>query len=131
MERSEAAQTREQDEHLSPFERFVEATYHVVSRAPFFLVCLAIIVAWLVSLPAWHDLKAWQTAIHTVSSVLSLLLLVLLENSSRRGEEAAQEKLNVLAEALSDLMASQARKDPELEPAIDRLRDAVGLEERH
>jgi hypothetical protein len=32
---------------------------------------------------------------------------------------------------LSDLMASQAHKDPELEPAIDRLRDAVGLEERH
>ena len=60
--------------------------------------------------------------------MLSLLLLVLLENSSRRGEEAAQEKLNVLAEALSDLMASQARKDPELEPAIERLRDAVGLE---
>ena len=131
MERSEAAQTREQDDGLSPFERFVEATYHVVSRAPFFFVCLAIIVVWLVSVPVWHDLKSWQTAIHTVSSVLSLLLLVLLENSSRRGEEAAQEKLNVLAEALSDLMASQARKDPELEPAVERLRTAVGLEERH
>jgi hypothetical protein len=56
---------------------------------------------------------------------------VLLENSSRRGEEAAQEKLNVLAEALSDLMESQARKDPELQPAVERLRTAVGLEERH
>jgi low affinity Fe/Cu permease len=131
MERSEAAATREQHDERSAFERFVEATTHVVSRAPFFGVCLAIVVAWLVSVPLWHDLKSWQVAIHTVSSVLSLLLLVLLENSSRRGEEAAQEKLNVLAEALSDLMASQARSDPELQPAIDRLRDAVGLEERH
>jgi len=131
MERSEAAATREHEDERGVFERFVEATYHVVSRAPFFGVCLAIVVVWLVSVPLWHDLKSWQVAIHTVSSVLSLLLLVLLENSSRRGEEAAQEKLNVLAEALSDLMASQARNDPELESAVDRLRDAVGLEERH
>jgi low affinity Fe/Cu permease len=131
MERSEAAATREHDDERSWFERFVEAIYQVVSRAPFFGAVLAIILVWLISVPMWHDLKAWQTAIHTVGTVLSLLLLVLLENSSRRGEEAAQEKLNVLAEALSDLMASQARNDPELEPAVERLRDAVGLEERH
>ena len=131
MERSDAAATREHDDERGWFERFVEATYHVVSRAPFFGVVLAIILVWLVSVPFWHDLKSWQAAIHTVGTVLSLLLLVLLENSSRRSEEAAQEKLNVLAEALSDLMASQARNDPELEPAVDRLRDAVGLEERH
>ena len=131
MERSEAAHTREDVQQRSPFERFVEATYHIVSSAPFFGVCLAIVLVWLVSLPAWTDLKSWQAALHTVTSVLSLLLLVLLENSSRRGEEAAQEKLNVLAEALSDLMESQARKDPELQPAVERLRTAVGLEERH
>ena len=35
------------------------------------------------------------------------------------------------AEALSDLMESQARQDPELEDAVRRLREAVGLEERH
>jgi low affinity Fe/Cu permease len=131
MERSEAAATRERDDERGAFERFVEAIYHVVSRAPFFGVVLAIVLVWLLSVPFWHDLKSWQSAIHTVGTVLSLLLLVLLENSSRRSEEAAQEKLNVLAEALSDLMESQARQDPGLEPAVGRLRTAVGLEERH
>ena len=77
------------------------------------------------------DLKTWMAVIHTVSSVLSLLLLVLLENAGRRAEEAAQEKLNVLAEALSDLMASRAQDDPGLDDAVQRLRDAVGLEARH
>lgn len=113
------------------FERFVERIYAHVSRAPFFFVCLGIVAVWLVSVPLWVDLKSWQVAIHTVSSVLSLLLLVLLENSGRRSEEAAQEKLNVIAEALSALMASQARHDPDLDDAITRLRQAVGLEERH
>lgn len=72
-----------------------------------------------------------MAVIHTVSSVLSLLLLVLLENSGRRAEEAAQEKLNVLAEALSDLMESRAQDDAGLQKSVARLRDAVGLEERH
>ena len=60
-----------------------------------------------------------------------MLLLVLLENSGRRAEEAAQEKLNVLAEALAELMESHARTDKELEGATDKLREAIGLQERH
>ncbi len=102
-----------------------------MSQAPFFLVCLAIVVLWAASLPLWPDLKQWQVAIHTVTSVLSLLLLVLLENSGRRAEEAAQEKLNVIAEGLAELMESQSRDDDELAGATTKLREAIGLEERH
>jgi low affinity Fe/Cu permease len=115
----------------SRFDHFVEATYQQVSRPPFFLVCVAIVVGWLVSLPLWADAKAWQVAIHTVASVLTLLLVALLENAGRRSAEAAQEKLNVIAEALAALMVSRAVEDHTLEEAVSRLRDAVGLEERH
>lgn len=131
MQRNEAAESRKKSDGRSPFEVFVEATYQQVSRAPFFFVCLFIVVAWFASVPLWVDLKAWQVAIHTVASVLSLLLLVLLENASRRSGEAAQEKMNVIAEALAALMASQARTDPELDDAVRKLREAVGLEDRH
>ena len=130
-QRSDAAESRGKQDGRTAFERFVEATYERVSRAPFFFVCLAIVVVWFVSIPLWSDLKSWQYAIHTVSSVLSLLLLVLLENASRRAEEASQEKLNVIAEALSDLMVSGGRDDPDLAEAARKLRAAVGLEERH
>ena len=130
MKRS-AAQDREQDDGRSWFEKLVEHAQQLVSRAPFFLICVGIITAWAVSFPLFTEVKTWMGVIHTVSSVLSLLLLVLLENSGRRAEEAAQEKLNVLAEGLSDLMESRARDDPRLGAAVQRLRDAVGLEERH
>ena len=131
MERSEAAESRKKADGRSSFEVFVEACYQVASRAPFFFVCLFIVVAWFVSVPWWVDLKAWQVAIHTVASVLTILLLALLQNAGRRSEEAAQEKMNVLAEALAALMVSQARQDPELDDAVRKLRDAVGLEDRH
>lgn len=115
----------------SPFERFVEAAQRFVTRPSFFFGCLAVLLVWLFSVPLWADLKAWQTALHTLTSVVSLLLLALLENASRRAEQASQEKLNVIAEALAALMASRAAEDHDLEEAVTSLRDAVGLEQRH
>lgn len=131
MNRTEAAEDRPKTDGRGAFEKFVEAVNQIVSRAPFFLVCVGIVVAWFLSYPLWPSSKSWQVAIHTVASVLSLLLLVLLENAGRRAQEAAQEKLNVIAEALSDLMSSRADQDPELTGSVRRLREAVGLEERH
>ncbi|MEV6431667.1 low affinity iron permease family protein [Nocardia sp. NPDC051463] len=129
--RSEAARSRGVGDHRSPFDRFVEHAELRVSQAPFFFVCVGIVVAWLISLPWWTDLKTWQVAIHTVASVFTLLLVVLLENAGRRASEASQEKLNVIAEALAALLASSAFNDSELRTAAERLREAVGLEERH
>ena len=56
---------------------------------------------------------------------------MLLENAGRRVEETAQEKLNVIAEGLAALMKSHGVDDPELRQATEKLRQAVGLEERH
>lgn len=131
MDRTDAAEDRKKDDGRDPFERFVESTNQLVSRGPFFMVIMVALVLWAVSYPLWSSTTKWELALHTGSAILSLLLLVLLENAGRRSQEAIQEKLNVLAEGLSDLMESQARQDPELEDAVRRLREAVGLEERH
>ncbi len=131
MERSEAAESREKKDGLDPFEKFVEVSTNTISRAPFFAVVVAIVVIWAASFPLWKSTTKWELAIHTFGGVLSLLLLVLLENAGRRHNEAMQEKLNVLAEALAALMDSRAADDPDLREAADNLREAVGLEERH
>ncbi|CUR59368.1 conserved hypothetical protein [metagenome] len=131
MTRNDAERTRERDEHRTWFEKTAEATHRWVSGAPFFFLCVAIVVLWAASAPLFSSAKSWQVVIHTVSSVLTLLLLVLLENAGRRDAEAAQEKLNVLAGALAALMEARAHDDPELREAAADLREAVGLEERH
>ncbi len=126
-----AADAREEGDDRTMFDRFVERAHILVSLAPFFFICAVIVIVWMVSLPLWVDLKAWQVAIHTVASVFTLLLLALIENAGRRADETAQEKLNVLAEALAALMESQTKEHPELADAEQKLREAVGLEERH
>src|SRR5919205_1948308 len=101
-------------EDTSRFDRFVEAAHAKVSRAPFFAICVVVIVGWLASYPLFSDAKSWQVVIHTITSVTTLLLVALLENAGRRDAKAAQEKLSTLAEALADLMDSRAADDPEL-----------------
>src|SRR5687768_11444079 len=130
-QRTDAAESRKKNEGLDPFERFVELSTKMISRAPFFAVVVAVVVIWAASFPLWSSTTKWELAIHTFGGVLSLLLLVLLENAGRRNTESMQEKLNVLAEALAALMESRAADDPELHEAVENLREAVGLEERH
>lgn len=131
MERNDAAGDRGQDNSPNPFERFVDAANKRVSQAPFFAVILIALALWAASKPLWATTTKWELALHTGSAILSLLLLVLLENAGRRSEEASQEKLNVIAEALADLMDHHARDSEELRESVGRLREAVGLEERH
>ena len=131
MDTRDAAQDRKKDDGRKPFEKFVEAVQQRVSRAPFFMVILVGLVLWALSYPLWSSSTKWELALHTGAAVISLLLLVLLENAGRRAEEASQEKLNCLAEALSALMSSRAQDDPDLQESVEKLREAVGLEERH
>jgi low affinity Fe/Cu permease len=125
------ADDRKKEDGRDPFEKFVEAVNQLVSRGPFFVIVLAALLLWAVSYPIWSSTTKWELALHTGSAILSLLLLVLLENAGRRSQEAIQEKLNVVAEALSDLMTSHASDDPGLSESVEKLRQAIGLEERH
>lgn len=131
MDRAEAKDDRHQDDGRGIFAKFTEAVNEVVSRGPFFAVILGALLLWAVSYPLWGSTTKWELGLHTGTSILSLLLLVLLENAGRRAEETAQEKLNVIAEALADLMESRAQDDAGLAEPVRRLREAVGLEERH
>jgi hypothetical protein len=130
VERSEAAKTRRRGDRRSPFDRFVQTAHRGVSRTPFFVVCACIVATWLVSVPLWEDLKECRRSF-TRSQVPSRCCWWRCSRTPVAAEEAAQEKLNVIAEALAELMSSGARQDPDLQEAADRLREAVGLEGRH
>ena len=104
----------------------------IVSRAPFFVVILAALVRVGGELPVLvehHEVGA--RAAHRVARSSRCSCWCCSRTPAAAAEEAIQEKLNVIAEALSDLMESRAQDDPELDDAVERLREAVGLEERH
>jgi low affinity Fe/Cu permease len=126
-ERETAARAREQP---SLFARLAERFHRQIAHPWFFAFCFALIALWVASYPLFKSSLSWEASIHTAASVITLLVLGLIENSARRTEQAMQEKLNVLAEALAALMESRGKDDARLLEEVERLREAVGLEDR-
>ncbi len=116
---------------IGVFDRFATAGSTFVSRAPFFAGCVLLIVIWV---PTFSFLKidTWQLVINTATTIITFLLVALLQNSQTRNDQATQHKLNALADGLADLMAHQARahQDDTLHRDVRELRLAVGLEDR-
>lgn len=117
-------------EALSVFDRFATKASDFVSRVWFFVVCVLLVVLWAPSFFLLHDLDTWQLIINTLTTIVTFLLVALLQNTQKRADQATQHKLNVIADGLSDLMSQLADSYPVLLGDYDELRRAVGLEER-
>ena len=118
---------------LGLFDRFADHANTIVSRAPFFAFCLLLVLVWLPSYAIFGNIDTWQLIINTVTTIVTFLLVALLQNTQTRSDHAIQQKLNAIADALADLMDAQAgsgSKPRDLKQDLRELRDAVGLEER-
>lgn len=114
--------------HISVFDRFAARASDVVSGAVFFIGCAVLVLLWLPSYFIFGSVNTWQLIINTITTIITFLLVALLQNSQRRVEEAMNTKLDAIADGLADLMESVAASDGELTSDIRDLRDAVGAE---
>lgn len=113
------------DSDLSWFDRFATAASKFVSRAWFFAFCVVLVIVWAPSIALIHSISTWQLIINTLTTIITFLLVALLQNTQERSDKALQDKLNAIAESMSYLMTAQG-----LNKEAQELRDAVGLEER-
>lgn len=116
--------------HLSVFDRFATTASNLVSRAWFFLLCLLLVLLWAPSYFVFGSVDTWQLIINTMTTIVTFLLVALLQNTQKRSDDAIQHKLNAIADGLSDLMGQVADRYPGLGGDRDELRAAVGLEGR-
>jgi low affinity Fe/Cu permease len=115
---------------LSFFDRFASAANHFVSRALFFSLCLLLVVIWLPSYFLFGSVDTWQLIINTITTIVTFLLVALLQNTQTRADAAIQQKLNAIADGLADLMEASSTDNDKLRQDTRELRQAVGLEKR-
>jgi low affinity Fe/Cu permease len=117
---------------LSIFDRFATHASEFVSRPWFFVVCVLLVLLWAPSYFLLRTLDTWQLIINTVTTIVTFLLVALLQNTQTRADAAVQHKLNAIADALAEFMAHNVERsgDENLRDDLMELRAAVGLEER-
>ena len=83
------------------FDRFAARIANLVSRGPFFFICVLGMIVWIgVGIIAGFS-NRWLGWGATCMAVAVLLLLAILENAQRRSDQAVQRKLNAIADALA------------------------------
>lgn len=117
-------------EHAGIFDRFASRVDRYTSRAWFFAFCLLLVIVWAPSIAVIKTVDTWQLVINTATTIVTFLLVALLQNTQKRSNDAVQHKLNAIADALADLLEAQSEHYPELLADCDELRAAVGLEHR-
>ncbi len=120
---------REQARVTSPFDRVAAAAAGITSRPPFFVGCVLLVLIWAGSFPLFPSTDTWQLVINSATTIVTFLLVALLQNTQRRTEAALQHKLDAIADGLADLMEHHLDNDDvDLQADIDDLKDAVGLQ---
>src|SRR5436853_6939142 len=114
------------------FDRFAGGASLIASRATFFAFCALLIVVWAPTILVLRNVDTWQLIINTCTTIITFLMVALLQNSQTRSDQAVQHKLNAIADGLADVMRylTDSGGDDELHQDMVELRDAVGLE-RH
>jgi low affinity Fe/Cu permease len=114
------------------FDRFAGWASSAASRATFFAFCVLLIVLWAPSILLLRKVDTWQLIINTATTIITFLMVALLQNSQTRSDQAVQHKLNALADGLADVMDHLANGSAErdLQKDLKELRAAVGLEDK-
>src|SRR6185436_13427907 len=117
---------------VGPFDRFAGISSRIASRATFFSLCVLLVLGWGRTFFLIGNVDTWQLIINTITTIITFLMVALLQNSQTRSDQAIQHKLNAIADALADFMhysSNDGKADPErLRQDLVELRDAVGLE---
>ena len=78
------------------FGRFAKATARVSGHAATFGLAVLVILAWAVTGPLFHFSDTWQLVINTGTTIVTFLMVFLIQNTQNRDSVAMQIKLDEL-----------------------------------
>jgi low affinity Fe/Cu permease len=114
------------------FRLFAHRTAEVVGRSYAFLLAATIIAVWALTGPLFHFSDTWQLVINTGTTIVTFLMVFLIQNTQNRDAHAIHLKLDELIRAnkhaRNALLGLESMSDGELQTLqveFEELRDRV------
>lgn len=81
------------------YSRFAKGAAHFCGKPPVFAIAVGIIVIWIITGPLFHFSDTWQLVINTGTTIITFLMVFLIQNTQNRDTQAIQLKLDELIRA--------------------------------
>ena len=106
------------------FSRFA-ARVAALSGTPWaFLAAFLVVLAWAVSGPAFHFSDTWQLVINTGTTIVTFLMVFLIQNAQNRDAVAIQLKLDELIRAVDSASDRLIDIEDDTDDNLERLQRA-------
>jgi low affinity Fe/Cu permease len=105
------------------FRRFACTTADAMGSPWMFFLAVAMVVVWATTGPAFHFSDAWQLVINTSTTILTFLMVFLIQNTQNRDAKAIQLKLDELIRAVEGARTKLVRLEDMSDEEIGKLQD--------
>lgn len=100
------------------FAKFANATARAAGSPYAFILCVLLVLVWAATGPMFHYSETWQLIINTGTTIITFLMVFLIQNTQNRDGHALQTKLDELirsSNAEDEFMGIEKLTDKELE----------------
>jgi low affinity Fe/Cu permease len=108
------------------FSRAACATAHLMGKPIAFLIAVSLVIVWAASGPLFGFSDTWQLVINTSTTIVTFLMVFLIQNTQNRDTMALQLKLSelilVISEAENRFAGAEDLTEDELEALHEELR---------
>jgi low affinity Fe/Cu permease len=106
----------------SPFSRFAKWTAHATGHPIAFVLAAATIAVWLITGPLFGFSDTWQLVINTGTTIVTFLMVFLIQNTQNRDSAAVHLKLDELIRTVAGAHNALLDLEELTEKDLERLR---------
>ena len=106
----------------SRFGRLARLTAHAMGQPAAFGTALAVIILWAISGPIFGFSDTWQLIINTGTTIITFLMVFIIQNTQNRDAEAMHIKLDELIRAMDQAQNALLNLEELEEDDLERIR---------